>query len=79
MNAYEKDLSVDLAVLRYGDGEMTVVKPGRFVLCAVSGKRIAVDELKYWNPTLQEAYAGPAEALKRWRQLNPAPSEGSGA
>lgn len=71
MNAYDKDLGGELAVVRYGDGEMTVVKPGRYVLCAVSGKRIPLDALKYWNPTLQEAYAGPAEALKRWRQLNP--------
>ena len=71
MNAYEKDIGGDMAVVRFGDGEMTVVKPGRYVPCAVSGKRIPIDELKYWNPALQEAYAGPAEALKRWQQLNP--------
>ena len=73
MNAYDKDLGAggDLAVVRYGDGEMTVLKPGRYVLCAVSGKKILLDELKYWNPTTQEAYAGPAEALARWQQLNP--------
>ena len=71
MNAYDKDLGGDLAVVRYGDGEMTVLKPGRFVLCAVSGKRIPIDALKYWNPTLQEAYAGPAQALARWKSLNP--------
>ncbi|MEP6968211.1 MAG: DUF2093 domain-containing protein, partial [Pseudomonadota bacterium] len=44
--------------------------PGRFVICAVSGKPIALDALRYWNPTLQEAYAGPAEALARWKELN---------
>ena len=73
MNAYDKDLGAggDLAVVRYGDGEMTVLKPGRYVLCAVSGKKIPLDELKYWNPTTQEAYAGPAEALARWKSLNP--------
>lgn len=70
MNALEIN-SGDLAVVRYGDGEITVVRPGRFVVCAVSGRRIALDELRYWNPVLQEAYAGPTEALMRWKQLNP--------
>lgn len=71
MNALDKDPTGDLAVVRYGDGEITVLRPGRYVLCAVSGKRVPLEELKYWNPALQEAYAGPAEALERWRQLNP--------
>ena len=73
MNAFDKDLSGggDLAVVRYGDGEMTVIRPGRYVVCAVSGKKIPLDDLRYWNPLLQEAYAGPAEALARWKQLNP--------
>ncbi len=71
MNAYEKDIGGDLAVVRYGDGEITVVRPGRYVLCAVSGKRVPLDALRYWNPALQEAYAGPAEALTRWRKLHP--------
>ncbi|HSZ49938.1 MAG TPA: DUF2093 domain-containing protein [Caulobacteraceae bacterium] len=71
MNALDKDPTGDLAIVRYGDGEITVLRPGRFVLCAVSGKRVPLEDLKYWNPALQEAYAGPAEALERWRQLNP--------
>jgi hypothetical protein len=71
MNAYDRNLGGDLAVVRYGDGEMTVIKPGRYVVCAVSGRKIALEDLRYWNPVLQEAYAGPAEALARWKQLNP--------
>ena len=73
MNAYDKNLAGedrDIATVRYGDGDFTVLKPGRYVICAVSGKRIALDGLRYWNPDLQEAYAGPAEALARWKQLN---------
>lgn len=71
MNAYDKDLGAlaELAVVRYGDGEMTVLKPGRYVICAVSGRKIPLEDLRYWNPALQEAYAGPAEALARWKQL----------
>ena len=73
MNAHDRNFAgrfEDIAVVRYGDGDLTVVRPGRYVICAVSGKRIALDALRYWNPSLQEAYAGPAEALARWKQLN---------
>ncbi len=74
MNAHDKDFAGapgDIAQVHYGDGELTVVRPGRHVLCAVTGKRIPLETLRYWNPRLQEAYAGPAEALARWKQLNP--------
>ena len=73
MNAYDRNLSNDpgLAVLHYGDGEYAVLKPGRFVLCAVTGAKIPLEALRYWNPVAQEAYAGPEQALKRWRELNP--------
>lgn len=69
MNAYDKHPpgGAELALVRYGDGELTVLRPGQFVLCAVSGKRIALDDLRYWNPALQEAYAGPGEALERFK------------
>jgi hypothetical protein len=73
MNAYDKELAGrdELALVRYGDGEIMVLRPGRFVVCAVSGKKIPLQQLRYWNPRLQEAYAGPVEALARWRELNP--------
>ena len=67
MNAF--DPTLDLAELRYGDAEFRVVRPGRYVLCAVSGVKIPLEALRYWNPTLQEAYAGPKEALQRFREL----------
>lgn len=71
MNAHDRDLAGqagDLAVLHYGDGDFVVLKPGRNVRCAVSGKLIPLEALRYWSAPLQEAYAGPAEALARWRQ-----------
>jgi hypothetical protein len=57
------------AVLRYGDYAYDVVRPGQFVRCAVTGEKIPVEDLRYWNAELQEAYRGPAEALQRWRAL----------
>ncbi|MDP3173706.1 DUF2093 domain-containing protein [Phenylobacterium sp.] len=72
MNAHDRDFAgADLATLHYGDGEFAVLKPGRFVRCAVSGAMIPLDALRYWSPVLQEAYAGPAEALARWKETNP--------
>jgi hypothetical protein len=68
MNALDRNLDGP-ASLHYGDGEYVVLKPGRYVLCAVSGKRVPLEALLYWNPELQEAYAGPAEALERWTSL----------
>jgi hypothetical protein len=67
MNAFDRNIDGP-AVVHYGDGEFVVMKPGRYVVCAVSGKRIAMEALRYWSPELQEAYAGPQEALQRWRE-----------
>ena len=69
MNALDRNLDAQ-AVLQYGDGEYVVMKPGRFVVCAVSGRQIPLPSLRYWSPVLQEAYAGPKEATQRWRELN---------
>jgi len=71
MNAHDRDLPGapgELAVLHYGDGEFAVLRAGRNVRCAVSGKLIPVENLRYWSAALQEAYASPAEALARWRE-----------
>ena len=72
MNAHDKNIgSADLAQIHYGDGEFAVMKPGAFVLCAVTGQKIPLEALRYWNPIAQEAYAGPEQALMRWQVLNP--------
>lgn len=68
MNKY--DPTGPEAVLRYGDNEITILKQGLFVKCAVTGARIPLDELRYWNVDLQEAYRGPAEATARWKERN---------
>lgn len=49
-----------LAILHYETPDFDIVQPGDFVLCAVTGTRIALDELRYWSATYQEAYCdGP--------------------
>ena len=73
MNAFDRHLAGanGPAMVRYGDGEFTVLRAGGYVLCAVSGRKIPLDDLRYWSPGLQEAYAGPTEALARWRETQP--------
>jgi hypothetical protein len=45
-------------------GTFRVLSPGDHVVCAVTGQRIAIEDLKYWSVARQEAYAD-AEASVR--------------
>ncbi len=70
MNQMERDFRPDgLAELEYLDGEYRVMRPGSFVLCAVTGTRIPVDALRYWSVDLQEPYASAEIALQRFREM----------
>ena len=59
-----------LAKLKYGPNTFQVVEKGNYVICAVSGKNIPLNQLMYWNVELQEAYFSPKEAQKRYEELN---------
>jgi hypothetical protein len=68
MNQFERDIGGRPAVLQYLDGEYRVISPGSFVICAVTGAKIPLEALRYWSVDLQEAYASPAAALKRFQE-----------
>src|SRR4051794_11123713 len=53
------------AIVEYLDANLRLVRPGSYVVCAVTGARIPLDQLKYWSVDRQEAYAGPEAALQR--------------
>ena len=44
------------AKLKYKPGSYDIVIPGDYVVCNVSGKKISLQDLKYWNVELQEPY-----------------------
>jgi len=70
MNQMERDFRPDgLAELEYLDGEYRVTRLGSFVICALTGTHIPVDTLRYWSVDLQEAYASPAIALRRFQDM----------
>lgn len=52
------------AILEYGDADYDVVKPGGYVVCAVTGVRVPLRALRYWSVDKQEAYADAAAAMK---------------
>jgi hypothetical protein len=58
-----------LARLRYTLSSYQVLTPGDYVLCAVSGQRIGLNELKYWSHERQEAYASALFATQRHQAL----------
>ena len=58
-----------LAKIKYLPNNFEVIQDGDYVLCAVSGKKILIKDLTYWNVELQEAYFSYVEAsIKRERQ-----------
>ena len=55
-----------LAKLEYLPNNFKILEDGDHVICAVSGKKISLDNLTYWNVDLQEAYYSYIEAaIKR--------------
>ena len=58
------------AKLNYKHNSFDIIEEGNFVVCAISGKEIPVDQLTYWNVELQEAYYSPLEVKKRFKILS---------
>lgn len=52
------------ARLHYMANGFRVLSQGDHVLCAVSGQRIPLDALRYWNVARQEAYASAQIAME---------------
>ncbi len=53
------------ARVQYLDGDFRVLASGTYVLCAVTGAQIRLEDLKYWSVDLQEAYAAPEAVMRR--------------
>ena len=51
-----------LAKLKYLQNNFEVIQNGDHVICSVSGKKIPLEELNYWNVEKQEAYFSYVEA-----------------
>ena len=58
-----------LAKLKYLPNNFEILENGDHVICAISGKKIFIENLTYWNVDEQEAYYSYAEAsIKKEKQ-----------
>ena len=58
-----------LATIKYLPNNFKIIEDGDYVICAVSGKKIYLDKLTYWNVELQEAYFSYVEADRKREEL----------
>ncbi|WP_440654850.1 DUF2093 domain-containing protein [Candidatus Pelagibacter sp. HIMB1506] len=58
-----------LAKIKYLPNNFNIIEPGEYVECAVSGKKIKIENLNYWNVELQEAYYSYKEAHQKREKL----------
>ena len=54
-----------LAKIKYLPNNFEVLENGDHVVCSISGKKIPIEKLNYWNVELQEAYYSYVEASKK--------------
>ena len=55
-----------LAKIKYLPNNFQIIEDGDHVICAISGKKISIEKLTYWNVETQEPYFSYVEAsLKR--------------
>ena len=59
-----------LAKIKYLPDNFQILDPGDYVECAVSGKKIYLNDLTYWNVELQEAYFSYKEAYEKREIIN---------
>jgi hypothetical protein len=68
MNRFELPRGNGQATVRYLDGDFQILANGTHVVCAVTGRTIPIDELKYWSVARQEPYVDAAASLERHRE-----------
>ena len=58
-----------LAKIKYFPNNFQIIENGDYVICAISGKKINVENLTYWNVELQEPYFSYQEAFKKREEI----------
>ncbi|MCZ4090135.1 MULTISPECIES: DUF2093 domain-containing protein [Sinorhizobium] len=74
MNRFEGSSSRE-AKIRYLDGDFQIVLAGSHVVCAMTGKAIPVDELRYWSVARQEPYVDAAASLEAEKRAGALPNQ----
>jgi len=58
-----------LAKLKYLPNNFEIIESGDYVVCAISGKKILIENLTYWNVDEQEPYYSYIEASIKKEKL----------
>ena len=59
-----------LAKLKYLPNNFDIIEEGDHVICSISGKKIPLEDLNYWNVEEQEAYFSYVEASMKKNKLS---------
>lgn len=74
MNQFDAGISRE-ARIRYLDGDYQIIGAGSYVTCAMSGKTIPIDELRYWSVARQEPYADALASLEADKRAGVLPNQ----
>ena len=74
MNLFEGNGNRE-AKVRYLDGDFQILAPGSHVICAMTGQRIALDELRYWSVARQEPYADAIASFEADKRAGVLPNQ----
>ena len=62
---YKLKMNKKLAKIKYLPNNFQIIEEGDHVICAVSGKKIKLEELNYWNVELQDIFPTKRHLLKK--------------
>ncbi|MBB4274608.1 DUF2093 domain-containing protein [Rhizobium mongolense] len=74
MNLFEGNGNRE-AKIRYLDADFQILSPGSYVICAMTGKHIPLDELRYWSVVRQEPYADVVSSLEADKRAGVLPNQ----
>ncbi|AQZ50351.1 DUF2093 domain-containing protein [Martelella mediterranea] len=63
------------ARIRYLDANFEVVTPGSYVVCAITGRHIPLEELRYWSVARQEAYVDAEASFEAEKRAGALPTD----
>tara|TARA_B100000035_G_scaffold299518_2_gene294269 strand:+ start:3354 stop:3563 length:210 start_codon:yes stop_codon:yes gene_type:complete len=67
---YKLKMFKKLAKIKYLPNNYQIIQDGDHVICAISGKKIPLENLTYWNVELQEPYFSYVEASQKREKSN---------
>ena len=62
---YKLKMFKKLAKIKYLPNNFDVIDQGDHVICTISGKKIPLESLNYWNVDLQQPYFSYVEASQK--------------